>query len=178
MHTYIILLRAVNVSGKNIIKMADLKTALLQLGLNNITTYIQSGNLVLQSDFNKAATETLVHTCIQDSFGLDITVFVLTLQELINAHEHNPYKDKEPNKAYITFLHIKPNTQLIEQLHAIVWKDAFVNIWEQYCYFYLPNGMANAKVDNKIIESKMKVISTGRNLNTIQKLINLAQALS
>ncbi len=76
MKTHIVLLRGVNVSGKNSIKMAVFKTILSDNGFKNVTTYIQSGNIVLSSDLPKEAIATKVQQLIQDHFQLQIAVFL------------------------------------------------------------------------------------------------------
>ncbi len=90
MKTHIVLLRGVNVSGKNSIKMAVFKTILSDNGFKNVTTYIQSGNIVLSSDLPKEAIATKVQQLIQDHFQLQIAVFCLNLLEIETALQNNP----------------------------------------------------------------------------------------
>ncbi len=176
MKTYIVLLRGVNVSGKNIVKMADLKTVLNDNGFKNVSTYIQSGNIVLSYDLPKEAIATKVQQLINDHFQLQITVFCLDLKEMETALKHNPFTDNiEPNKLFLTFLNEEPFQDLLIDLSAIDFaKDQF-KVIDKVLYFYLPEGMSNSKLNNNFFEKKLKVTATGRNLNTIHKLIDLAK---
>ena len=105
MKTYIIFLRAVNVAGKNLIKMEDLKIVLQENGYREVKTYIQSGNIVLQSNQKQEQIAQEIKHLLLQHFQLQIDVFVLTKQELLHALEHNPLGDDLPgNMVYLTFL--------------------------------------------------------------------------
>ena len=172
MKTYIVLLRGVNVSGKNIVKMAVLKAVLIDNSFKNVTTYIQSGNIVLGSDLEKDVVEKKIQQLIDDQFQLQIAVFCLDLQEMETALQNNPFIENiEPNKLFFTFLNEEPAADL-EKIDFAT--DQF-KVIDKVLYFYLPKGMANSKLNNNFFEKKLQVIATGRNLNTIHKLIDLAK---
>jgi len=176
MKTYIVLLRGVNVSGKNIVKMAVLKAVLIDNGFKNVTTYIQSGNIILSSDLEKDVVATKVQQLIHDHFQLQIAVFCLDLQEMEFALKNNPFTDNiEPNKLFFTFLNEEPAVDLLADLEKIDFATDQFKVIDKVLYFYLPNGMSNSKLNNNFFEKKLKVTATGRNLNTIHKLIDLAK---
>lgn len=174
MKTHIVLLRGVNVSGKNIIKMAILKDVLIDNNFQKVTTYIQSGNIVLTSDLEKEAVATKIQQLIYDHFQLQIAVFCLDLQEMETALQNNPFIENiEPNKLFFTFLNEEPAAEVLANLSTVDFgKDQF-KVIDKVLYFYLPEGMSNSKLNNNFFEKKLKV--TGRNLNTIHKLIDLAK---
>ena len=173
MQTYIVLLRAVNVSGKNIIKMAELK-AHLQKHYNNVQTYIQSGNIILHSDREKHAVHSQIITLIKQYFELDIAVFVLAANELSLIIKNNPFDiDLASNNVYITLLDHKLDEEITRQFDELDLGDEKYRNQGEVLYFYLPKGMANSKLSNPFIEKKLKVIATGRNLNTMHKLLDL-----
>lgn len=176
MKTYIVLLRGVNVSGKNIVKMAVLKAVLIDNDFKNVTTYIQSGNIVLSSDLEKDAVATKIQRLIHDDFQLRIAVFCLDLQEMETALKNNPFTENiEPNKLFFTFLKEEPAVDLLADLQKIDFATDQFKVIDKVLYFYLPNGMSNSKLNNNFFEKKLKVTATGRNLNTINKLIDLAK---
>lgn len=176
MKTYFVLLRGVNVSGKNIIKMAILKDVLIDNNFQKVTTYIQSGNIVLSSDFEKDAVSTKVQQLINDHFQLQIAVFCLDLNEMETALQNNPFIENiEPNKLFFTFLKEEPAVDLLVDLEKIDFATDQFKVIDKVLYFYLPNGMSNSKLNNNFFEKKLKVTATGRNLNTINKLIDLAK---
>lgn len=175
MPQYIVFLRAVNVSGKNIIKMQALKAALHAAGFEGVQTYIQSGNLLLESKLKAPALEKQLKALIAAEFQLDIEVFVKTREALQQALDHCPYgAECAPNRVFITFLDRRPDTALLAQLQAIDHKAEIFNVWEEVLYFYLPDGMAKSKMSNPYFETKLKLKATGRNVNTVNKMLELA----
>lgn len=176
MKTYFVLLRGINVSGKNIIKMAALKDALLAAQFKNVTTYIQSGNIILSSDLTKKEVSAKIQQLINDEFQLQIAVFCLNVLDMETALQNNPFANEtEGNKIFFTFLSDTPQPELINALESIDFGDDLFKIINNVLYFYLPSGMSTSKLNNNFFEKKLKVTSTGRNLNTINKLLQLAE---
>lgn len=171
---FVVFLRAVNVSGKNIIKMAKLKTSLLAAGLEDVSTYIQSGNIVLQSNLDNVKLQEKVKGLIQKDFSLDVEVFVLSVAELQAALDQNPFPvNAEPNKVFITFLSESPDGQMLQDLQHVDHGVETFEVKGAVLYFYLPDGMAKSKMSNNYFEKKLKVTATGRNLNTVRKMLAL-----
>ena len=128
MTTYIAILRGINVSGKNKILMQDLIALFESLNFKNVKTYIQSGNVVFDSNSLKNL-ETLIQQKIKEQFGFDVPVIVRTVDEITNILKHNPYlkqKNIELDKLHITFLSerpIKENlTKILTTLHQMCLK--------------------------------------------------------
>lgn len=177
MQTFVVLLRAVNVSGKNIIKMAELRSALTTEGFEQVSTYIQSGNIVLRSSAIKQGVKENVRALIADKFGLDLEVFVLELEELEAALHQNPFPEEyAPSRVFITLLSAAPAAGLLEQLYSIDHGAEVFRVKDKVLYFYLPEGMAKSKMNNNYFEKELKVRATGRNLNTVRKMIELARS--
>ncbi|MGN0002822.1 MAG: DUF1697 domain-containing protein [Sphingobacterium composti] len=178
MPKYVILLRAVNVSGKNILKMKDLKLHLEKANFHHVQTYIQSGNIILQSKLDKSQLKSTIQQLIQQNFGLSIDVFVLNTEDLFEIILKNPFPHDLPaNKVYITLLDNLPEQQYVDKLSQIDFGKEQYFLANKTFYFYTPEGMANAKLSNPFIEAKLKVKATGRNLNTMKKLKNMAETL-
>lgn len=174
MQTYIVFLKGINVSGKNIIKMADLKVVLTNAAFTEVQTYIQSGNIVVQTTRTCEETSIQIHELIKEHFQLNIAVFVVTPEQLNAAFKNNPYPEDAPgNKVFITFL-----DQDIEQNAVVLLKKEVIGsesfeIIHNILYYYLPEGMSNSKLSNPFFEKKLKVVATGRNLNTVRKMLSL-----
>jgi uncharacterized protein (DUF1697 family) len=108
---YIALLRGVNVGGKNIIKMADLKTAFEERGFEDVATYINSGNVVFSSGLDEAAAKEACEKLIAEEFGLDVPVFAMTSEELADALAHAPeWWNNLPDARHDAFFVIPPMT--------------------------------------------------------------------
>ena len=178
MHTYIVLLRGINVSGKNLVKMDALKQALLTHGFTKVSTYIQSGNIVVQTPLDKTAAQKQFEAVLLNQFQVNVPVFILLLSDLENAVANNPFPaTAEPNKVFFTFLDTVPNTTLVEKLQTIDFGNEVFHVQNKILYFYVPNGMGKSKMNNNFFEKKLNVTATGRNLNTILKLIALTTAI-
>ncbi|WP_344674647.1 DUF1697 domain-containing protein [Sphingobacterium kyonggiense] len=174
MKSYIIFLRAVNVSGKNIIKMSALKSILEENGLQNVLTYIQSGNIYLKTELEKKDLERQLQQIIKDHFHLDISCFVIEPTKLEQILQENPYcNGEEPNKVFITFLDAIPDSNLIADLKSIDYSPETFFINKDILYYHLPMGMAKSKYNNNFFEKKLKLKATGRNVNTVLKMHQL-----
>src|SRR5690606_758786 len=131
-----------NVSGKNLIKMSKLKEILANAGFSNVRTYIQSGNIILESALEKTAIEEMIHQLIFKHFNCTVPVFCLAFSEIENALKNNPFpNDAEPNKVFVTFLNQQPQPDLIEKLTLIDFGTEQFKISNKLLYFYVPDGM-------------------------------------
>lgn len=176
MITYVVFLRGINVSGKNIIKMSDLKECLSAIDFMSVQTYIQSGNIILKSRLDKEKVQNEIANLIEKHFSLKIPVFVFTIDEIENSLKNNPFSDDLPgNKVFFTFLNQIPKRDLISLLSEIDFGNEEFKIIENVLYFYLPEGMAKSKMNNNFFEKKLDVIATGRNVNTVSKMIELSK---
>ena len=93
MNTYILLLRGINVGGKNKVSMAELKTCLEELGCVNVQTYIASGNVIVESDKKPEKLSSQIEEVLPKKFKLDsdlIKVLVLTREQLESVVKHKP----------------------------------------------------------------------------------------
>ncbi|WP_321376088.1 DUF1697 domain-containing protein [uncultured Draconibacterium sp.] len=105
MKTYVAILRGINVSGKNKIKMDAFKSSLSVLGFEQLQTYIQSGNVVFRyQEKSPEELEELISKKIQEDFGFDVPVLVLNATQLGNIVSNNPYVGDENKEAQ--FLHV------------------------------------------------------------------------
>lgn len=183
MPVYLALLRGINVSGKNIIKMEDLRKRMEAAGYAAVETFIQSGNILFTSDEkppDKIAME--LEAFLKQEYGYDITVFVVTKKELIKAIDNNPYVDGRIEeeagfkKLYVTFLSGKPSAENIEKLRQAPIGQDEIEVTGQVLYFRLFSKASDSKLSNNLIESKLKLKATTRNWNTTLKLLALMES--
>jgi len=178
MKTYIALLRGINVSGHKIIKMELLREVLVSNGFNNVSTYIQSGNIVFDSaNKNAAALEHEISQIIFKQFGFDVPVRITTLLELEQIFNENPFVKESvenPTQPYVAFLSDVPTHNNLQSLQAVNFgKDLFVSK-NKVLYLWYADSPANTKLTNVAIEGKLKLKATSRNWKTVVKLISLA----
>ena len=172
MHTYIVLLRGINVAGKRKLSMVDLRELVCNLGFMNVITYIQSGNLILQTKKSKTITNTIIKKGILNTFGYDVSVISRTVLELEQAVNNYPFSTENEKIVGFVFLEKKPETLelKINNLEQEVFK-----IDKDVVYLYCVNGFGKSKMTNNLFEKKLKVNATTRNLKTTVKLIELAK---
>jgi len=177
MYTYIALLRGINVSGKNKLKMSDLRNMLISLHFNAVETYIQSGNCIFKSDETDISLiENKIAHQIYVNFGLDIPVLVISQKELENCITQNPYLETYANqtqKLYLTLLKTIPTKELYESVHKLssLTDECFIS--GKYIYLVCHNGYGKTKLTNSFFEKKLKVIATTRNWNSLQNLLTI-----
>ncbi|MFD1294457.1 DUF1697 domain-containing protein [Lutibacter holmesii] len=179
MVTFIALLRGINVSGHNKIKMANLKQLFLNNGFSEVETYIQSGNVIFKSkELNTLKIEQRIITSIEKQFGFTIKVLVLTKTELSTVFSSNPFLDREfidISKLCVTFLSATPTLETISEIKELGLKnndEFYLN--NNTVYLHCPNGFGKTKLTNNLFERKFKVNATTRNWKTITKLIELS----
>ncbi len=177
MSTYISILRGINVGGQKKIKMTDLKKLYENLGFDNVQTYIQSGNVVFESnETNIKKLEQLIFEGIKKQYGFEVPNIILKPEEIENALKTNPFKDID--KMYFTFLAETPTKENIEKLYTYSFDDEYYELIDKVVYFHCPNGAGRAKMSNNFFENKLKVMATSRNLNTTKKLLEMAKFTS
>lgn len=179
MQIYIALLRGINVSGKNKIKMTELKQLFLDIGFSEITTYIQSGNVIFSSEEkNTSNIENKIITEINNKFRYSIKVLVLQKETLESVFKSNPFKneaDFDFKKTCATFLDKIPTVEGIAKVKALAAKNELIIFKNKTVYLYCPNGFGRTKLSNNNIENKLKVSATSRNWNTVTKLVELSK---
>jgi uncharacterized protein (DUF1697 family) len=181
METYIAILRGINVSGHKMINMKELKALLESSGFADVTTYIQSGNLIFQH--KKTDEQQLVkqiEKAISGKYGFEVPVVVRTAAEWKKAADSNPFlkgKDIDAEKLHITFLSVAPSKENLDKANTYNYEpDRFI-VKGREVYIYAPDGYGNTKLNNTFFENKLKVTATTRNLKTVNKLSELSKVL-
>ena len=177
--TYIALLRGINVSGQKIIKMELLRKMVENLKFENVKTYIQSGNILFQSSISSVSEiEKIIKDGIHDAFNFDVHVKVLTPKELNQSLEMNSFlKDNslDLKQHYFAFLDQIPLAENWEILENMDLGGEKLELNQNVLFVHYGNGAGKSKVSNNLIENKLKVKSTMRNLNTVRKLVEMTK---
>ena len=177
MKTYVAFLRGINVSGQKKIKMVDLRETLLKAGLENVGTYIQSGNVVFATSMTQLQEmENTIKKAIKDDFGFDVPVIVKTPQEIRDILDNNPFKNEMNLKGlYFALLHETPPEKLANSFQELKFENEDFHYSDNCVYLNCKMGAGKAKLSNNLIENKLKVTATTRNLNTMRKMMVLGQ---
>lgn len=173
MHTYIALLKGINVGGHKKVPMATLRKLLSKAGLKNVKTYIQSGNVIFQySQKNKV--EELIQQEIKSYFGFDVSVLIKTRADLKRVFDACPFSEEKKKTSYFTLLHNTPSKALAKTASEKVYEDEEYKIINDCIYFYCATGYGQAKFNLNYFEKKLSTIATARNYNTMVKLLSLS----
>jgi len=179
MKTYISLLRGINVSGQKKIRMAELRSLYEALGLVRVESYLQSGNVVFDSDEpDGAKLAGLIEAEIEQTFGYSVPVLVRTPADFRRIIESNPFagdRNEDPARLYVTFLYQLPAGEQWRKLASPTGTaDEFV-IGEQEIFLFCPNGYGRTKLSNNFFEKKLGVPATTRNWKTVNALYQMAR---
>lgn len=171
MSKYAAFLRAINVGGHTIIKMADLKRMFESFGLENVQTYIQSGNVIFESDEeNTDSLEQRLESRLEKASGFRIKFFVRTLRELRAIVSKSPFSVKGTETVFVAFLDQKPDPKNRQALLALKNEadDFAVKGHEVY---HLRRDREKSVLAKTSIEKILKVPATIRNLTTLTKIV-------
>lgn len=175
MPTYAALLRAVNVGGNNLIKMADLRDLLDGLGLEKVKTLLQSGNAVFEArskDRTQLAAE--ISDAIHQGHGHRPEVILRTADELRRALGQVPFVAADPSLVHIVFLAAPANAKGALQVGA--WEGPeIVLVKGSEVYIHYPEGAGRSKLNRLPMEKLLGTRGTARNLNTVRKLLEMLE---
>ena len=173
MTQYLVLLRGINVSGTKMIKMDALTKALLNIGFLNVQTYIQSGNVFVNSTETAAKVGLLIKQEIFKIFGHDVPAIVIDKQQLKSCFENNPFlqdKNTDLKKLYVAFISKELNQNSIHELKISQFKPDEAVVDGAKIYIKYDIGAGKTRLDQKYIEKKLTVTATIRNWNTVTTL--------
>lgn len=172
----IVLLRGVNVGGRNKVAMLALRDALEAAGMQNVVTYVQSGNVVLDSTTKADALERACEGVIADAFGLDVGVVVRTRAELAKIVARDPLGDvAEQEKLYqVMFCAQKPAKDALAKVAELAVDGEQLIAHGREIYAWLPHGVGRSKLAAQLSRQDLGVLATARNWTTVKKLLALA----
>lgn len=177
MTTHLALLRGINVSGHNMIKMDALKTTLENIGFQNVQTYIQSGNVFVETEEESPAkVGFLIKQEIFKVFGHEVPVVVIGKEDLEACFRNNSFlkeKDMDIKKLYVAFVSIALRSDNINDLKMSQVKPDEATIDANRIYIKYAVGAGKTRFDQKYIEKKLNVIATIRNWNTVTQLLKI-----
>lgn len=177
MTTYLALLRGINVSGHNMIKMDLLKRALESIGFQGVETYVQSGNIFVDTEEESTAkVGFLIKQEIFKTFGHDVPIVMLGKQDLEACFTNNPFlKEKEMDlkKLYVAFVSKELRSDSINDLKISQFKPDEARIDASRIFIKYAVGAGKTRLDQKYIEKKLNLTATIRNWNTITQLLKM-----
>jgi uncharacterized protein (DUF1697 family) len=168
--SYVALLRAVNVGGRQL-KMADLKRIASELGLDSPTTFIASGNLLFTSGKSEATVKKELESALTEHMGKTVEVMVRTAGEMTAAVQRNPFADEAGNRVGAIFFDDPPSEDAIAAAKNVTNERLARGGREIYVHY--PDGQGRSK-----LKLGGKALGTARNMNTVARLAELSRETS
>jgi uncharacterized protein (DUF1697 family) len=172
----VVLLRGVNLAGRNRVAMGELRELLTDGGFADVRTHLQSGNVLLSSTRSPARVGREVERVLAAALGLELAVIVRTRDELARIVERNPLKRvaTDPKRYQVTFLAEKLPESVVRELRALaVAKEKLVADGREL-YAWHPEGVARSKLWARLAGRDLGVAATSRNWTTVTRLLALA----
>jgi uncharacterized protein (DUF1697 family) len=177
-HTWVALLRGVNLGSRNKVLMADLRELFSDLGAVDVATYVQSGNVVFRSSGERDDLPRAIEDEIRSRLGLDVTVVLRSKAELARLVAGNPFADQatDATKLHVTFLAEPPERDRLGALEKMRFEPDEFRVTPEAVYLHCPNGYGRSKLSNAFFEKQLGVAATTRNWRTVTALAELASA--
>ena len=180
MKHYIALFRGINVGGKNLLPMKDLKPIMQDAGCRDIQTYIQSGNVIFAWDGNDTnSLKTDLQDRITASKGFQPNIHILDAETFMKIVDSNPYAglDTDPKTVHVNFLLMPASQPNIPKIDEIAAPTEQYTLTDDAFFLHAPDGIGRSKLATKL-EQLLEVEATGRNLRTVNKLRDMLMSAS
>jgi uncharacterized protein (DUF1697 family) len=181
MTTVIAMLRGVNLGSHNRIKMDALRALCTSLKLRDAQTYVQSGNVVFRtSEQDLARLAKKIENGIERDFGFRTDVILRSSSEMRDVIGRNPFAKRsgiEPSRLLVLFLAGDPSPEASAKVRSIKADPEQLRMDGRELYIYFPNGIGRSKLSTASIERALKTAGTGRNWNSVTKMLEVAEQL-
>ena len=174
--TYVALLRGINVGGNKRVAMADLRAWLEAIGLEQVRTYVQSGNAVFRSRQKAEALAAAIERKIEKQAGFPVRVVVRSREELRNVLQRNPFLKRagiDSAKLHVTFLGERVGAPGHEKLMGLPRGGDELEIAGSELFLHCANGYGSSKLGNNLLEKAAGTAATTRNWRTVTALCAL-----
>jgi uncharacterized protein (DUF1697 family) len=173
----ILLLRGINIGPSNRVSMPQLRELLADAGMDNVRTYVQSGNVVIDSDEDPAKLAAQTERQIADALGLDISVVARTRDEIADVVARDPLKDvvSNPKRYQVSFLADEPTREVVEKLETLAVDPERLVVIGREIYAWHPEGVARSKLwAGLAAKGGLGTTATARNWTTVTTLLEMA----
>jgi uncharacterized protein (DUF1697 family) len=163
-------------TGKNRVPMAQLRQVLTDAGFVNVRTWIQSGNVLLQTELSEDELEKQVHKLILEHIGADLVVVVRTVDQIEKMLYENPFTEgHDISRVFFVSLHRNPSPEKTTDLLQKDFSPEKLVINDLTAYMYIPGTYGKEKLHNNFLEKKLGVSATTRNFNTLTKMLAMSK---
>jgi uncharacterized protein (DUF1697 family) len=174
--TYVAFLRGVNLGPARRVQMGALRQLLDDHGHGNVSTYLQSGNIVLESPLAAGKLEQTLEEQLETALGFEVDVLVRTGKELAAILELSPLRKvaTDPTRYLVTFLRAKPPKSVVSRLEAAEVAPEQVVAAGRELYSWHPGGVGRSELAKLLQPKSLGISASGRNWRTVEHLAGLA----
>lgn len=169
MKIHIALLRGINVGGSGKLPMAELRSLCEGLGFMNVRTYIQSGNVLFESDLGEKALHKKLGPALQNKMKKQVPVIIRTVDEMESVIASNPFPDANPSQVGVMFFADKLQDDLLE--NVVIPGREKIRISGREIYIHYPDGIGRSR-----LKLPLEKQGTMRNINTVSKLAGMGRS--
>ena len=174
MKRWIILLRGVSPTGKNKVPMTGLRQAMTKNGFTNVRTWIQSGNVLVDTTLGRAETEAAIMGVLREDIKTDLAVIVKTAEEIRETLDGNPFVDLPGDRVFYGMFNRQPAQDKAAALLALDFGEDLLRITGNAVYLFILGSAARTRLNNVWLQRRLGVALTFRNANTLGKLVEMA----
>lgn len=172
----IVLLRAVNLGARNRIAMPELRELLTGAGFAHVQTYLQSGNVVLESRTSPGRVAGVCERAIADGLGVQIDAIARTREELAEVVLRDPLGKMadDPKRYQVSFLSAEPDAETVERIAALAVAPERLHAHGRELYAWHPDGVGRSRLAARLGKPGPGIVASARNWTTVTKLLELA----
>ncbi len=169
----VVLLRGINIGPRNRIAMPALRELLTAAGFEDVSTYVQSGNVVLSSDASAGELARECERLVNEAFGVQIAVVARTRDELAAVVQRNPLGDiaVNPKRYQVSFLSAEPDAEALRSCAALAAPQERLVAIGRELYTWHPDGVGRSRLWAKLAGPALGVTATARNWTTVTALL-------
>jgi uncharacterized protein (DUF1697 family) len=156
--------------------MAELRELLIGAGFEDVSTYVQSGNIALSATAKPAQLERELAALIEQRFGFAVPVVVRSRRQLQAVIDRDPIPGAadQPKLYQVTFLAAKPAAAAVTRLQGLARKSERIEFAGREIYTFHPDGVAGSKLSVAIVAKDLGAGATSRNWRTVNRLLEMA----
>jgi len=170
------MLRGINVGGRAPVAMADLRRVFVDLGYDDVGTYIQSGNVLFRTTAPAAGLPGAIGRRLDDELGRPVDIVVRTAAQLATVLARNPFAEgsRDAARLHVTFLAGTPSRSQLAALDPDGYQPDEFRAVGREVYVHCPGGYGRTKLNNGFFERALGVAATTRSLRTVTELVRLS----
>ncbi|HEL1573748.1 TPA: DUF1697 domain-containing protein [Streptococcus suis] len=157
-------------------KMSYLAERLTEVGLTSVQTYIQSGNVVCETDLSDEKLSQLIHQTIKEKIGAELAIIVKHQMELVQAVAENPFGESyDSSRVHLVFTNDEINGEKLNKLLHQDFGNEELCLGSQCLYMYLPRDARKKNLNTNFLEKQLGLTVTMRKLSVISRLSEMAK---